>query len=84
MTKEKIKVFSKEEWERLEEEKYLKIEQDFHDHLAEKKNWDEPIQQYYSYERDSSTDYGLEVEKYFVQMVGEVKGKRVLDIGSGY
>lgn len=84
MTKEKIRVFSKEEWERLEEEKYLKIEQDFHDHLAEKKNWDEPIQQYYSYERDSSTDYGLEVEKYFVQMVGDVRGKRVLDIGSGY
>lgn len=84
MTKEKIKVFSKKEWENLEEEKYLKIEKDFHDQYAEKIDWDEPIQQFYSYERDSRTDYGIEVEECFVKMVGDIKGKRVLDIGSGH
>lgn len=35
MSKQKLKVFSKREWESLNTEEYLKYEQDFHDHYAE-------------------------------------------------
>lgn len=84
MAKQKLKILKKKEWENLEETKYLQIEQAFHDHYAESLNWDEPVSKNYSYERDTNSDYGVEVEKCFVRMLGDVTGKKVLDIGSGH
>jgi 2-polyprenyl-3-methyl-5-hydroxy-6-metoxy-1,4-benzoquinol methylase len=84
MSKDKIQVLSKNEWENLELDEYLKIEQEFHDHYAESLNWDEPIHENWSYEREGDDEYGMEVENCFVEMLGNVKGKKVLDIGSGH
>ena len=65
----------------LSNDEYLQIEREFHDNYADGLNWEEKVTQNMSYDRG---DYGTETEDFFVRLLGDVKGKRVLDIGSGH
>lgn len=58
--------------------KYLDSEREFHDRHAEGLRWDAAV--------SNSISYGKhpEADEYFIGLVGNVEGKRILDIGSGY
>ncbi len=58
----------------------LEIEQNFHDKYAETLDWDKAIGEFMSYESDRISP----VEQYFKEIIGDVKGKRILDVGSGH
>ncbi|HEU4552111.1 MAG TPA: class I SAM-dependent methyltransferase [Chitinophaga sp.] len=81
MDKKIIKPYSEAKRNTLSKEEFLLIERDFHDRYAEGLNWNENISETLSYERD---EYGVPVEDYFRKMLGDVKGKKILDIGSGH
>jgi ubiquinone/menaquinone biosynthesis C-methylase UbiE len=67
---------------KLEITDFLEIERAFHDSYAERLDWDKPLEDQFSY--DSKNRGFVEVEKTFKRMLGSVKGKRILDIGSGF
>ena len=68
--------------ETLKHNKFLEIEKEFHDNYANKLDWDKPLEKRLSYETES---IGFsEVEKRFVEMLGSVNEKNILDIGSGF
>jgi SAM-dependent methyltransferase len=81
MAKKIVLPYSEKKRNGLPRDEYLSIERDFHDQLATKFDWDEPVHSNLSYDRG---DYGMETEAYFDKLLGDVKGKKVLDIGSGY
>ena len=81
MTKKIILPYSESKRTSLSRDEYLSIERDFHDNLASHFNWDEPISTNFSYDRG---EYGTETEACFENLLGDVKGKKILDIGSGY
>lgn len=83
MKKKTVKTLSVSERNSLDRETYIKIETEFHDNYSEILDWDEPVSENYSYDREDKL-YGKEVEDCFVKMLGDVKGKRILDIGSGH
>ena len=60
--------------------KFLEIERQFHDNYAKGLDWDAPVGENYSYGTGKLTD----VEKYFLELLGDIRGKYVLDIGSGH
>jgi 2-polyprenyl-3-methyl-5-hydroxy-6-metoxy-1,4-benzoquinol methylase len=68
--------------ETLEHNKFLEIEKEFHDNYANKLDWDTPLEERLSYDTESISH--AKIEERFVKMLGSVKGKRVLDIGSGF
>src|SRR5687767_6411479 len=78
-----VKPYSEKERSVLDKAAFLKIEADFHDSYSEGLNWDEPIAEHYSYDREDAL-YGKEVEECFINMLGEIVGKKILDIGSGH
>lgn len=81
MTKKTVKPYTEAERSTLSREEFLLIEREFHDKYAEGLDWNEHITDALSYERD---EYGLAVEKYFKKLLGDVKDKKILDIGSGH
>lgn len=68
--------------ESIEHNKFLQIEKEFHDNYANKLDWDKPLEERLSYETESAGFSA--VEDRFVEMLGSVKGKKILDIGSGF
>lgn len=76
-----VKPYSEKERNNLGNEEYLKIEREFHDKYSEHLNWSAPVNDNYSYDRN---EFGKPVEDYYKQKLGNVKGKKILDIGSGY
>ncbi|MGB3608038.1 MAG: class I SAM-dependent methyltransferase [Psychroserpens sp.] len=66
----------------LEHDKFLEIEKEFHDNYANKLDWDEPLKERLSYDIASLSLINL--DKRFIEMLGSIKGKKVLDIGSGF
>ena len=76
-----VKPFSEKERNSIDNNEYLKIEREFHDKHAEHFNWSKPLSDDLSYDRD---EFGKPVEDYYKQQLGNVKGKKILDIGSGY
>lgn len=81
MTPKIIRPYSEEKRKDLTTEEYLEIERAFHDNYADTLDWDKPLSENLSYDRDA---YGLETEEYFLQKLGNVTGKKLLDIGSGH
>jgi 2-polyprenyl-3-methyl-5-hydroxy-6-metoxy-1,4-benzoquinol methylase len=79
----KIRPLTYKERNALSQDAYLKIETDFHNNYAGGLNWEEPISEFYSYERDKGR-YGREAEELFVAWLDDIKGKTILDIGSGH
>jgi len=67
---------------KLDREEYLKIERDFHDIHSTGLDWEKPLNDFFSYE-DDGTDSIL-LEKYFEKELGNIKNKKILDIGSGF
>ena len=66
----------------MEHNEFLEIEKEFHDNYANKLDWDTPLEERLSYDTESISH--AKIEERFVKMLGSVKGKRVLDIGSGF
>lgn len=60
----------------------LNVERDFHDKYSKSLDWDGPIKNYFSY-GDNSIDLE-KIQSYFELKLGDVKNKRILDIGSGF
>jgi len=63
-------------------DEFLAIEQKFHDNYAKHLNWDKPITNRISYETKNVSS--IEIEKYFFKLLGNIKDKKILDIGSGF
>jgi ubiquinone/menaquinone biosynthesis C-methylase UbiE len=59
---------------------FLSIEKKFHDDHADMLNWDEETTEFLSYEDEAL----LPAERYFIQVLGDVRGKKILDVGSGH
>lgn len=59
-------------------ETFLETERSFHNNYAKKLNWNESVSESMSYRSP------VPVEKYVNQLLGNVEGKRILDIGSGH
>ncbi|GEM_PF-1553755 len=76
-----IRPFTEKQRNNLSIDEYLRIEREFHDHYADECDWDEPVTDNLSYDRGI---YGTEVEDYFLKLLGNVRGKKMLDIGSGH
>ena len=68
--------------ETLEHNEFLEIEKEFHDNYAKKLDWDEPLKERLSY--DIASQALINLDKRFIEMLGSVKGKKILDIGSGF
>lgn len=66
----------------LKSEEFLEIERAFHDSYAERLDWDKPLEEQFSY--DAKNKGFSKVEELFRRMLGPIKGKRILDIGSGF
>mgnify|MGYP003577213899 CR=1 FL=1 len=81
MAKKIVRPFTEKERNQLSKEEYLAIESAFHDNYAQDLDWGEKVTEALSYERD---EFGAPVEKYFKQLLGDVSGKTLLDIGSGH
>jgi 2-polyprenyl-3-methyl-5-hydroxy-6-metoxy-1,4-benzoquinol methylase len=64
----------------IHKEEFLKIEREFHDNYAQKLNWDSGITDFLSYE----DELFFPVENYFIEKLGNVNHKKILDIGSGF
>lgn len=64
----------------MDEKRFLEIERTFHDRYSATLDWNEPISDFMSYEQADVPP----VEKYFQQILGNIEGKRLLDIGSGH
>jgi len=65
----------------LQYNEFLEIEKEFHDNYAKCVNWDKPVSERLSYETEN--DSSIKIEKRFIKMLGNINGKRILDIGSG-
>ena len=66
----------------LSRKDYLNVERDFHDKYSKRLDWDSPIKDSFSYEDDSIDSE--KIQSYFELKLGNVKGKRILDVGSGF
>lgn len=79
--KKTVRPYTEKERNSISVDEYLRIERDFHDKYADEIDWDEPVTDNLSYDRGV---YGTEVEDCFLKLLGDVRGKKVLDIGSGH
>jgi 2-polyprenyl-3-methyl-5-hydroxy-6-metoxy-1,4-benzoquinol methylase len=61
---------------------FLEIERTFHDNYAKNLNWDQELSEFLSYE-ETDVDF-IEIEKHINKLLGNVGGKQILDIGSGF
>ena len=68
--------------EPMKHNEFLEIEKEFHDNYANKLDWDEPLKERLSY--DIASVALVNLDKRFVEMLGSIKGKKILDIGSGF
>ncbi|MGF1555108.1 class I SAM-dependent methyltransferase [Paucihalobacter sp.] len=66
----------------LNHNEFLEIEKEFHDNYANKLDWDEPLKERLSY--DIASVGLVNLDKRFVEMLGSIKDKKILDIGSGF
>ena len=64
----------------MDTDKFLQIERDFHDNYSKSLNWDAPVSPMFSY----GSDRDIKIEQYFKSLLGDISGKKVLDIGSGH
>jgi len=61
-------------------ETFLEIERTFHDNYAKTLDWNESVPESMSYGNAEL----VPVEKYVKQLLGNIQGKRILDVGSGH
>jgi 2-polyprenyl-3-methyl-5-hydroxy-6-metoxy-1,4-benzoquinol methylase len=66
----------------LDHKEFLKIEKEYHDNYAKKLDWDQPLEERLSYETEGAGFSAI--EERFLKMLGNVKNKKILDIGSGF
>jgi len=64
----------------MDQKAFLEIERNFHDSYAKTLDWNEGVSEFMSYGKGKLPP----VEIHFRQLLGDVNGKRILDIGSGH